>query len=340
MPLKKLIEMSGGQFSEEIIAEMVRKVETPVAETMAASVPVEKPVAAPAEPKKSAAASTAKAAPAPVESPAPAPVAAKSPAEPEYDMPDWQEKITPHRFRNKTIIVTGAGSGIGWAVASRIAREGGRVIAVDVNKDRLFEFKHSVPRTDVEAIVGDITNEKDVAKIVKRAGRVIDGLANVAGIMDNFTPVHEVTDEIWNNVMNVNVTGMMRLSRAVLPNMLAHQAGNIVNVGSEASLKGSPAGAAYVASKHAVAGLTKSMAFMYGASGIRVNMVAPGAVATNIQAHFASKLGQQRVSPILNTIPSPVEADQLAAVITFLLSDDSVNINGATIASDGGWSVQ
>jgi NAD(P)-dependent dehydrogenase (short-subunit alcohol dehydrogenase family) len=132
----------------------------------------------------------------------------------------------------------------------------------------------------------------------------------------------------------------MRLSRAVLPNMLAHSAGNIVNVGSEASFKGSPAGAAYVASKHAVAGLTKSMAFMYGASGIRVNMVAPGAVATNIQAKFASKLGEQRVSPVLNTIPAPAEADQLAAVITFLLSDDSVNINGAQIASDGGWSVQ
>lgn len=343
MPLKRLIAMSGGQFSQEIIDEMIRKVEAGSVATAepAAEKPVEAPAPKPVD-KQTAPAPAAKPTPKPVEKPAPQPSTESNQTIPELDFEPlvWQERIIPHRFRGKTIIVTGAGSGIGFAVASRIAREGGRVIAVDVNKDRLFEFKHSVPRADVEAVVADITNDKDIQKVIRKAGRTIDGLANVAGIMDNFTPIHEMSDEVWNRVLNVNVNGMMRLSRAVLPNMLSHHSGNIVNIGSEASLRGSAAGAAYTTSKHAVVGLTKSMAFMYGASGIRINMVAPGPVATNIQAKFESKLGQIRTRDVLSNISAPVEPEQLAASITFLLSDDSVNINGAILPSDGGWSVQ
>lgn len=140
--------------------------------------------------------------------------------------------------------------------------------------------------------------------------------------------------------MGVNLVGMMKLSRTVLPKMLAARAGSIVNVGSEASLKGSVAGAAYTTSKHAVVGLSKSMAFMYGPSGVRTNVVAPGAVLTNIEAHFDSALGAERVNSIIATAPEAAEAEALAASITFLLSDNSVNINGAVLPSDGGWSVQ
>ena len=140
--------------------------------------------------------------------------------------------------------------------------------------------------------------------------------------------------------MSVNVTGMMKLTRAVLPVMLAKRAGTIVNVGSEASLKASAAGVAYTTSKHAVAGLTKSLAFMYGPSGIRSNVVAPGAVITNIEAKFESELGAERANSIIATAPDAANADQLAASITFLLSDDSTNVNGVILPSDGGWSVQ
>jgi len=122
--------------------------------------------------------------------------------------------------------------------------------------------------------------------------------------------------------------------------MLDRGSGAIVNVGSEASFKGSVAGAAYVTSKHAVVGLTKSMAFMYGPHGIRVNAVAPGAVLTNIVADFSSAMGAARTGPILATLPSLATGEQLAALITFLLSDDAVNVNGAIVPSDGGWSVQ
>ena len=256
------------------------------------------------------------------------------------ELPEWHETITPNRFAGKTIIVTGAGSGIGKATASRIAREGGRVIAVDISSDRLNEMKQELSDADVVTIVGDITSDESVATIAKTAGETVDGLANVAGIMDNMTPLHEMSDEVWNRVMNVNVLGMMKLSRAVLPHMLAAHKGTIVNVGSEASLKASAAGAAYTTSKHAVVGLSKSMAFMYGPSGLRINVVAPGAVLTNIEAKYESTLGAERVNSVLATIPDAAEAPALAASICFLLSDDSVNVNGAILSSDGGWSVQ
>jgi len=252
----------------------------------------------------------------------------------------WTERLTTGRFAGQTVIVTGAGSGIGRATASRIAREGGTVVAVDIAADRIAELVAEAPADSVIAVTGDITNEADIARIVTAANGRIDGLANVAGVMDDMTPLHEVSDAVWERVFAVNVDGMFRLTRAVLPIMLEAGRGSIVNVASEASLRGSAAGLAYTASKHAVVGITRSSAFMYAQRGIRVNAVAPGPVATNIEATFASELGQQRIGDLLQTIPPVAESAQLAASITFLLSDDGTNVTGVVLPSDGGWSVQ
>jgi NAD(P)-dependent dehydrogenase (short-subunit alcohol dehydrogenase family) len=252
--------------------------------------------------------------------------------------PEWVEKVTAGRFDGKTVIVTGAGSGIGRATASRIAREGGRVIAVDVSKERLAEFAAEHSAQNVSTLVGDITDDGDVKKIVATAGDRIDGLANVAGIMDDMTALHEVSDKVWDRVMNVNVTGTFKLTRAVIPAMLKARVGSVVNVASEAALRGSAAGLAYTASKHAVVGMTKSSAFMYAPHNIRVNAVAPGPTITNISTTFDSEIGAERVQSAMGNIPTPAGADQLAASITFLLSDDSTNVTGIVLASDGGWS--
>jgi NAD(P)-dependent dehydrogenase (short-subunit alcohol dehydrogenase family) len=256
------------------------------------------------------------------------------------DSEGWTERIVPGRFDGKTVIVTGAGSGIGRATASRIAREGGKVVAVDISGERIDALIASLPDADVVSVTGDITKADDVEKIVAAAGGRVDGLANVAGIMDDMTPLHEVSDAVWERVFAVNVDGMFRLTRAVLPLMLEAGRGSIVNVASEAALRGNAAGLAYTASKHAVVGITRSSAFMYAGSGIRVNAVAPGPVATNIQASFASELGQQRIAPLMQFIPPVAEPAQLAASITFLLSDDGTNVTGVVLASDGGWSAQ
>jgi NAD(P)-dependent dehydrogenase (short-subunit alcohol dehydrogenase family) len=250
----------------------------------------------------------------------------------------WGERIAPGRFAGQTVVVTGAASGIGRAVASRVAREGGRVVAVDLAKDGLEELAASLPDAEVVTVAGDITSEESVAEVVRAAGERIDALANVAGIMDDNSAVHEVSDAVWERVLRVNLDGTMRLTRAVVPGMLAAGEGRIVNVASEAGLRGSAAGVAYTASKHAVIGLTRSCAVMYAGTGVRVNALAPGAVASGIPVPVDAAFGGPRTAAYRGNIPTLATAAELAASITFLLSRDSVNLNGAVLASDGGWS--
>lgn len=312
LALKRLVKLSKGQFSQEMVDQLV-------ARAAAGDVPAgsgAESTSAPEPTTEGAAVET------------PAVVAS----------PEWTERIDQGRFAGKTVIVTGAGSGIGRATASRIAREGGRVIAVDVSPERLDDFAAEHADAEIVTLVADITDDAKVAEIVAAAGERIDGLANIAGIMDDMTPIGELTDAVWKRVFAVNVDGTMKLMRAVVPVMLARGTGSIVNTASEAALRGSAAGVAYTASKHAVVGLTKSTAFMYGPSGLRVNAVAPGATITNIEATFASPLGAARVRQAMAILPDAAEAEALAASITFLLSDDGVNINGVVLASDGGWS--
>ena len=248
------------------------------------------------------------------------------------------DAFVPARFAGKTAIVTGAGSGIGRATAVRLIQEGARVIATDIIGARLEELSGALVNDQLVTVAGDASSEETVQAVVAAAQGRVDALANVAGIMDGFLPPAEIDDATWERVISVNVTAVMRLTRAVLPLMLEARAGSIVNVSSEAGLRGSAAGAAYTTSKHAVNGFTKSTAFFYTPSGIRCNAVAPGGVATNIEAPFRSEFAGERLGPFLQVnVPPIATAEQLAAAITWLLSDDSLNVSGAILASDGGW---
>lgn len=240
-------------------------------------------------------------------------------------------------FSGRTVIVTGAGSGIGRATVARLVADGGIVVAVDLSQERLDAVRAEFG-DHVRCVTGDLAVAATIDEVLTLAGDRVDGLANVAGIMDGFLPTAEVTDEVWDRVLAVNVTAMMRLTRAVLPGMMARGEGAIVNVSSEAGQRASAAGTAYTTSKYAVNGFTSSTAFFYGPKGVRCNAVAPGPVATNIEAPFQSEWAQQRLGPIIQTTVPPVaQPEQLAAAIVWLLSDEASNVSGAIVPVDGGW---
>lgn len=249
-----------------------------------------------------------------------------------------EQSFVPHRFEGKTAIVTGAGSGIGRATAVRLLQEGGRVVGTDLDAARLDALVAEASTDMLSTVAGDISSQGTVDHVVARADGRVDALANVAGIMDGFLPTAEIDDGTWDRVLAVNLTAMMRMTRAALPLMLGAGSGSIVNVSSEAGLRGSAAGTPYTTSKHAVNGFTKSTAFFYTPSGIRCNAVAPGGVATNIEAPFRSQFAGERLGPFLQVnVPPIATPEQLAAAITWLLSDDSLNVSGIVLASDGGW---
>lgn len=250
------------------------------------------------------------------------------------------------RLANKVAIITGAASGLGKAIALLYAAEGAKVVAADINEKALTELKGEVITNQgiLTTVIANMAKPEDINQMVKTAVTTygtVDILVNNAGIMDDFSPVADVTDQLWSRVMSINIDGPFRAMRAVLPLMLDKKSGIIVNIASIGGLQGARAGAAYTTSKHALIGLSKNTGYMYATSGIRCNVIAPGAMETTIAASIdftkVSPLVNERIMPGMALNPRTARPVEVANLALFLASDEASFINGAVMVADGGW---
>lgn len=227
----------------------------------------------------------------------------------------------------KTAIVTGGGTGIGLATATRLASEGYRVIAGGLDREETLP-------DGIEFVRTDVGSEAELAALMQRAGR-IDALVNCAGVLR-----HEKEWQVdeFKFVLDINLTASLAASNAALAKLEASK-GSIVNIASMWSFFGSAGAPAYSASKGAIVSLTRSMAVAWGKKGVRVNAVAPGWVNTRMSSR--AKNDPERAPGISQRIPLGrwAEPAEIASVIRFLLSDDAAYVHGVVLPIDGGYSV-
>lgn len=297
------------------------------------------------------------------------------------------DHFIPGRFADKVLLITGAAMGtrqqgitdsaylmsIGAATAIRAAREGAHVVCVDVKADGLAATRDVISADGGTAIVieADVTSSEDTERMVAEAvaafGR-IDLALNAAGVLDGTNPdlpvdyradepllpapIHLATDDYWDSVLAVNTTGVFKSLRAELRQFVAQGAGGaIVNIGSIAALTGLNGNPAYLASKHAVTGITRSAALDYARFGIRVNSVnmaqtdTPMVFRANAFVQWARAnrptggliFKQMSILQLVNPAHPGATPWEQAAPILFLLSPDASNLTGGIFATDGGW---
>jgi len=242
------------------------------------------------------------------------------------------------RFKDKVIIVTGGGSGIGKEVSKIFSIEGANTVIFDVDENSINSFEKEMASMGykLEGYKVDVSNFEEVnkvtTKIFEKYGK-IDILVNNAGITrDNFLTKMSVDD--WNKVISINLTGTFNCTKAVVPFMYEKESGVIINVSSVVAIYGNIGQSNYIASKAGVIGLTKGWAKEFGKKGIRVNAVAPGFIKTPMTEKVPEKVIEFMISK--TPLGRMGEAEEVAKAIIFLSSDDASFITGVILNVDGG----
>ena len=258
-------------------------------------------------------------------------------------------------MKDRLAIVTGAGSGIGYATALALASRGARIAAIDFNADSASATADSIRKAGGIAVSyrADVSRAAEVTAVVTSAVRDLGPLeimVNNAGVLDGYFNVDELDESTWRKVIDIDLTGVFLCCKRALAEMLPRGRGRIINMASVAGLGGTGGGAAYIAAKHGVVGLTRQMAVVYSPRGITVNCVCPGVIPTSLRANSQNVLGpdvpdmsQRGVAVNDDQVRALVPAGQrgtaedVANAVCFLASDEASYVTGHTLVVDGGW---
>jgi 3-hydroxybutyrate dehydrogenase len=249
------------------------------------------------------------------------------------------------------ILVTGAGSGIGAGIASELAEAGHRIVVTDMDAGAAESVASGIRAAGgrADALALDVTSDASVAALLKALPCNVEVLVNNAGLQF-VSRLEDFPMEKWSLLVEVMLTGVARLTRAVLPGMRERGFGRIVNTGSVHSLVASPFKSAYVAAKHGLLGFSKVIALETADADITINTVCPAYVKTPlVEKQIAAQARTHGISEdqVVNEImlkPMPKKAfigiDEIAGIVAFLISPPARNITGQTIVVDGGWTAQ
>lgn len=252
------------------------------------------------------------------------------------------------RFEGKTVLITGAGSGIGQETSLAFAEAGAVVIGIDRSGEGLSATSVRLASTGARFVplIADVGDETSVPAAFEQAAAVtgrIDCAFNNAGITQSSTLAADIAHEEWERVMRINVTGVWLCMRAEIGLMLRQGGGSIVNTASFLSLHSMAMQTAYVASKHAVLGLTRNAAIEYAANEIRINAVAPGGIPTGMMAQSLADVDEAGRDAARKAIGDmhPMKRlgtpREIAQAVLFLSSGDAAFVTGACLSVDGGW---